>query len=60
MIELVALAVLAAFAIGHYQEAAAIAFFMIISELIENRTALGAQASIEALGTHYTHTRSSA
>lgn len=49
MTELVALAVLAAFAIGQYQEAAAIAFFMIISELIENRTALGAQASIEAL-----------
>ncbi len=49
MNELVALAVLAAFAIGEYQEAAAIAFFMIISVLIENRTALGAQASIESL-----------
>jgi len=49
MNELVALAVIAAFAIGKYQEAAAIAFFMIISVLIENRTALGARASIESL-----------
>ena len=49
MDELVALAVLAAFAVGSYQEAAAIAFFMIISVLIESRTALGAQASIESL-----------
>ncbi|MCC6580380.1 MAG: cation-translocating P-type ATPase, partial [Phycisphaeraceae bacterium] len=49
MNELVALAVLAAFAIGKYQEAAAIAFFMVISVLIENRTAQGAQASIESL-----------
>ncbi len=49
MNELVALAVLAAFATAQYQEAAAIAFFMIISVLIENRTALGAAASIESL-----------
>lgn len=49
MNELVALAVLAAMAAGQYQEAGAIAFFMIISVLIENRTALGAQASIESL-----------
>ncbi len=49
MNELVALAVLAAIAIGHYQEAAAIAFFMTLSVLIESRTALGAQASIESL-----------
>ena len=49
MNELVALAVIAAFATSQYQEAAAIAFFMIISVLIENRTALGAQASIESL-----------
>jgi len=47
--ELVALAVLAAFANQQYQEAGAIAFFMILSVLIENRTALGAQASIESL-----------
>ena len=49
MNELVALAVLAAFAIGEYQESAAIAFLMIISVLIENRTALGAQKSVEEL-----------
>ncbi len=49
MNELVALAVIAAFAIQQYQESAAIAFFMIIAVLIENRTALGAQASIESL-----------
>jgi Zn2+/Cd2+-exporting ATPase len=49
MNELVALAVLAAFAQGWYQESAAIAFFMILSVLIESRSALGARASIEAL-----------
>ena len=49
MNELVALAVIAAFATAQYQEAGAIAFFMILSVLIENRTALGAQASIESL-----------
>lgn len=47
--ELVALAVLAAFANQQYQEAGAIAFFMILSVLIESRTAMGAQASIESL-----------
>ncbi|MEX0654805.1 MAG: cation-translocating P-type ATPase [Phycisphaeraceae bacterium] len=49
MNELVALAVLAAFVQGWYIEAGFIAFFMIIAVLIENRTALGAQASIESL-----------
>jgi len=49
MNELVALAVLAAFIAGWYVEAGFISFFMIISVLIESRTALGAQASIEAL-----------
>ena len=49
MNELVALAVIAAFATQQYQEAAAIAFFMILSVLVESRTALGAQASIESL-----------
>ncbi|MEX0775633.1 MAG: cation-translocating P-type ATPase [Phycisphaeraceae bacterium] len=49
MNELVALAVMAAFVKGWYIESAAIAFFMIISVLIENRTALGARASIESL-----------
>ncbi|MCC7147386.1 MAG: cation-translocating P-type ATPase [Phycisphaeraceae bacterium] len=47
--ELIALAVLAAFAKGDYLEAGTVAFFTIISVLIESRTALGAQASIESL-----------
>lgn len=49
MDELVALAIAAAIALGEYQEAGVIAFFMIISNLIETRTALGARASIEGL-----------
>ncbi|MGB2987803.1 MAG: cation-translocating P-type ATPase [Phycisphaerae bacterium] len=49
MEELVALAVVAAIALGEYKEAGIIAFFMIISNLIETRTALGARASIESL-----------
>jgi len=49
MDELAALAVIAAFATGSYLEAGAIAFFMIISTLIEHRTALGARRSIESL-----------
>jgi Cd2+/Zn2+-exporting ATPase len=49
MNELVALGVVAAFAQGWYAESAAIAFFMVLSVLIENRTALGARASIESL-----------
>jgi len=52
--ELVAIAVLAAFAsgesqIGGYQTAGIIAFFMLLGELIETRTAAGARASIESL-----------
>jgi Cd2+/Zn2+-exporting ATPase len=46
---LVALAVIGAMASGQYQESAAIAFFMIVSSLIEKRTAIGAEASIESL-----------
>ncbi len=49
MNELVALAVLAAFAKGWYIEAGFIAFFMILSVLIENKTAVRAQRDIEAL-----------
>lgn len=49
MEELVALAVMAAIALGEYQEAGIIAFFMVISTLVETRTALGARASIESL-----------
>jgi len=47
--ELVALAVLASFASGHYQEAGVVAFFMLMGEIIETRTAEGARASIESL-----------
>ncbi len=49
MDELVAMAIVAAIALGEYQEAGIIAFFMILSNLIETRTALGARASIESL-----------
>ncbi|MBI1371092.1 MAG: heavy metal translocating P-type ATPase [Planctomycetes bacterium] len=49
MDELAALAVIAAFSIGAYIEAGAIAFFMIVTTLIEHRTALGARKSIESL-----------
>ena len=46
---LVALAVIGAFSTGQYLESAAVAFFMIVSSLIEKRTAAGAEASIESL-----------
>jgi len=49
MDELVALAILAAFATGKYATAGIVAFFVLLSELIETRTALGARASIESL-----------
>ena len=49
MDELVSLAIIAAFAMGKYVTAGAVAFFMLVSELIETRTALGARASIESL-----------
>jgi len=49
MDELVALAIIAAFATGKYLEAGIVAGFMLLSELIETRTALGARASIESL-----------
>jgi Cd2+/Zn2+-exporting ATPase len=49
MDELVALAILAAFATQEYATAGVVAFFMLVSELIETRTALGARASIESL-----------
>jgi Cd2+/Zn2+-exporting ATPase len=49
MDELVALAIVAAFATQEYTTAGVVAFFMLVSELIETRTALGARASIESL-----------
>src|SRR5215831_11711764 len=44
--ELVAIAVLAAFASGDYKTAGVVAFFMLMGEIIETRTAEGARASI--------------
>ena len=49
MDELVALAIVAAFVTGEYVTAGVVAFFMLLSELVETRTALGARASIESL-----------
>jgi len=47
--ELVALALLASFASGDYKTAGMVAFFMLVGEAIETRTAVGARASIESL-----------
>jgi Cd2+/Zn2+-exporting ATPase len=47
--ELVGIAVLAAFASGQYKVAGLVAFFMLLGEIIETRTAAGARASIESL-----------
>jgi len=49
MDELVALAIVAAFASGDYITAGVVGFIMLLSELMETRTALGARASIESL-----------
>ncbi len=49
MDELVALAIIACFATQNYVTAGIVAFFMLLSELMETRTALGARASIESL-----------
>ena len=49
MNELVALALIAAFAHRDYRTAGAVAFFMLITITIERKTAIGAEASIEAL-----------
>ncbi len=49
MNELAALSFLAAFSTGEYRTAAAIAFFMIVSLLIEYRSQLGARRNIESL-----------
>ncbi len=47
--ELVAIAVLAAFASGNYKTAGIVAFFMLTGEIIETRTAEGARMSVESL-----------
>lgn len=56
--ELVSLAILASGASADYQTAGVVAWFMVVGELIETRTAAGARASIEALVRHTpTHAR---
>src|SRR3954471_24692095 len=47
--ELVGIAVLAAFASGDYKTAGVVAFFMLVGEINETRTAEGSRASIESL-----------
>ncbi len=54
--ELVALGVLASAATGDFRTAGIVAFFMLLGELIETRTAAGARASIQAL-VHLTPTK---
>lgn len=49
MEELVAIAIIAAFADGMFFECAVVAFFMLIASLIEHRTAAGALKTIESL-----------
>jgi Cd2+/Zn2+-exporting ATPase len=49
MNELVALAILAAFVMGSYQEAGIVAFFMLIAIVIEEKTAIGAKEAIAGL-----------
>ncbi len=49
MDELVALAVVASIAAIDYKAAGVVAFFLLLANLIETRTALGARASIESL-----------
>src|SRR5262245_16154480 len=47
--ELVGIAVLASFASGDYKTAGVVAFFMLMGEIVETRTAEGARTSIESL-----------
>ncbi|MDT8391619.1 MAG: cation-translocating P-type ATPase [Lentisphaeria bacterium] len=49
MNELVTLAIIAAFANQEYRTAGAVGFFMLVTIMIEKRTAIGAEASIESL-----------
>ena len=47
--ELVAIAVLATFSSGEYHAAGLVAFFMLLGEMIESRTASGAKEAIQRL-----------
>lgn len=47
--EMASLAIIACFAIGAYQEAGLVAFFLMLAELLETRSALGARSAVENL-----------
>ncbi|MDR0869051.1 MAG: cation-translocating P-type ATPase [Planctomycetota bacterium] len=47
--EMASLAIIACFATGAYQEAGLVAFFLMLAELLETRSALGARAAVEGL-----------
>ncbi|MBU0533695.1 MAG: cadmium-translocating P-type ATPase [Candidatus Omnitrophica bacterium] len=47
--ELASIAVLACIALGDYKTAGVVAFILVLGELLEHRTALGAQEAIESL-----------
>lgn len=49
MTELAALAIIASLSLGEYQTAGLLAFFMLLAELLQSRTAIGARAAIEEL-----------
>jgi len=49
MTELVALAMIACFALQDYKTAGVVAFLLLMADLVQRRTALGAHASIESL-----------
>jgi len=49
MTELVALAIVACFALSEYQTAGVLAFIMLVADLIQHRTALGARQAIHHL-----------
>lgn len=47
--EMASLAILACFAIGNYQVAGIVAFFLMLAELLETRSAMGARSAVESL-----------
>mgnify|MGYP000891240703 CR=1 FL=1 len=49
MTELAALAIVASFSLKEYQTAGLVAFFMLLADQLQSRTALGARAAIEQL-----------
>jgi Cd2+/Zn2+-exporting ATPase len=49
MTELAAVAIIASLSLGQYQTAGLLAFFMLLAELLQSRTAIGARVAIEGL-----------